>query len=98
VSAVRTQHRQSWLAPENVPPRVVWLSDLRDGAGRRLPVGYADPMAVKIMGGMGALTASDVGNLVDQLQQGTGPPLADLLLADAQFTPCTLLIPIRTSV
>jgi hypothetical protein len=71
VSAVRTQHRQSWLAPENVPPRVVWLSDLRDGAGRRLPVGYADPMAVKIMGGMGALTASDVGNLVDQLQQGT---------------------------
>jgi hypothetical protein len=85
VLAVRTQHRQSWLAPENVPPRVVWLSDLRDGSGRRLPVGYADPMTVKTMGGMAGLTATDVGNWVDQLQQDTKPPFADLLLADAQF-------------
>jgi hypothetical protein len=85
VRAVRAQHRQFWLAPDQVPPRVVWLSSLHDSAGRRLPIGYGDPIVVNFDGGHGALGGAEIDGLIADLVAGLKPPLADVLLSDAEF-------------
>ncbi len=85
VGFARVEHHQYWLEPQHQMPRVTWLSSLRDHGGQRLPVGYGDMLTVSMGEHHCALSAKDVGRILEQVGSDVHPPVAESLLADALF-------------
>lgn len=87
VSQARVEHAQSWLDPRQATsPRVVWLSDVYDGNGDRIPSGYNDPLRVEFHGSSNdAISAADVDAVLQRAVAETKPSLAGTLLSDALF-------------
>lgn len=81
----RVDHGQFWLDPQFTPPRVAWLTDLRDEQGRRLGTSYSDPFQASIGGHRNAIGSDQVTAILDAAAAGLEPSLSGQLLADASF-------------
>ena len=82
----RVEVGQFWLDPQQQMPRITWLSHLRDAAGRRLAIGYHEPLTANGIGDeQQVLTPSEFELFLDLASHDATPPLPETLLADAFF-------------
>jgi hypothetical protein len=85
IALVRTEADQYWLGPSESRLYQTWLTQLIDGDGRTIPVGYGEPGPVYMLTIESALTGEVHAALVRNASVGTEPNLADKFLSDAEY-------------
>jgi hypothetical protein len=77
----RVSGGQYWIEPQQVAPRLTWMTEVIDASGARIPTGHHDPMVVP----WDRVDPPIGPDQVAEAFRGSVPPLADELLADAKF-------------
>jgi hypothetical protein len=83
---VRTTRRQFWLGLSGEPSPLVWRTELRDGDGNRLPVGYPGIVTKGMAGAKEvSLSSEETSEIIDHIERGDAPALHKVFLSDAQY-------------
>ena len=85
VDYIRVSSDQNWLGSSASIPRMEWISELRDAAGRRLAASFGQGISVVLLGADDALSVAGHHAAIESLKLRQAPALADSLLADARF-------------